>query len=215
MKILRNQRNLVGGAQLLASIPDVSASLVNLDPQYRTVLDKLAYGNEGARQIKRAKLPQMTDDDIVFFLSEAERVLKIGRHVMLWTDKYIAAEARHQQWLRRVPGLQVVELFVWNKVRPGMGKRGRCTTEFLFILQKPPIRAKGFWADRGITDCWHESSDSSRHPHAKPIALTIRLIRCLTKSRDLVVDPAAGGYGVLEACRATGREFLGGDLVEC
>ena len=148
-------------------------------------------------------------------LSEAERVLKPGRHVMLWTDKYIAAEARHQQWLRRVPGLQVVELFVWNKVRPGMGKRGRCTTEFLFILQKPPIRAKGFWADRGITDCWHESSDSSRHPHAKPIALTTRLIRCLTKSRDLVVDPAAGGYSILEACRATGREFLGGDLVEC
>ena len=34
------------------------------DPQHRGVLDKLAYGNEGARQKGRVGLPAMTSDYI-------------------------------------------------------------------------------------------------------------------------------------------------------
>ena len=42
--------------ELLRSLPDGCTPLVFFDPQYRGVLDKLAYGNEGARQRERAKL---------------------------------------------------------------------------------------------------------------------------------------------------------------
>ena len=38
--------------------------LVFFDPQFREVLDKLAYGNEGARQVERCNLPQMSADYI-------------------------------------------------------------------------------------------------------------------------------------------------------
>jgi DNA modification methylase len=39
-----------------------------------------------------------------------------------------------------------------------------------------------------------------------------RLIRATTKAGDLVVDPCAGSYVVLEACRVSGRQFVGCDL---
>ena len=46
---------------LLRSLPDDCAPLVFLDPQYRGVLDRLKYGNEGARQRARCALAAMSD----------------------------------------------------------------------------------------------------------------------------------------------------------
>ena len=72
---------------LLQSLPDCCAALVFFDPQYRETLDKLAYGNEGARQKGRALLPAMTSDYIDACCREAARVLRpqrlsvaMGRH---------------------------------------------------------------------------------------------------------------------------------------
>ena len=42
---------------LLRLLPDRCTPLVFFDPQYRGVLDKLKYGNEGARQRGRFNLP--------------------------------------------------------------------------------------------------------------------------------------------------------------
>jgi site-specific DNA-methyltransferase (adenine-specific) len=38
------------------------------------------------------------------------------------------------------------------------------------------------------------------------------LIGAVTLPGDLVVDPAAGGFGVLQAARSLGREFVGCDI---
>ena len=50
------------------------------------------------------------------------------------------------------------------------------------------------------------------HPHEKPVNLNKRLLEATTEKGDLVVDPCAGGFGVLKVCQETGREFLGTDL---
>ena len=50
---------------LLQSLPDSCTPVVFFDPQFRGVLDKLKYGNEGARQKGRFKLPAMSSDYIV------------------------------------------------------------------------------------------------------------------------------------------------------
>lgn len=199
--------------ELLSRVPDRIAALFFFDPQYRAVLDKLAFGNEGARQVGRAKLKSMDDDDIAFVIEEAGRVLLPSGHLMLWMDKFSIASGHWHRWLRRAPMLNVVDLICWNKLRPGMGRRTRGVTEYLVILQKAPIRAKDVWTDHGIRDGWSESSDRRIHPHAKPYVLTERLIRAASKRGDLIIDPCAGGYGVLEACQASGREFIGGDLI--
>lgn len=209
----RNARNKMGGAELLHSLDDGCAALAILDPQYRGVMDKMKYGNEGARQKARARLPQMTDDDVSFFVEEIARVLKPSGHLMLWLDKFGLGTATHIRWARRAKGLALVDLIHWNALRFGMGKRSRGTSEYVAVYQKQPTRAKGSWSDHRLRDSWAEAADRERHPHAKPHALTERLIRAVTKKGDLVVDPCAGGYGVLEACRLTGREFVGCDLI--
>lgn len=207
-----NRRLRGNGITLLSLVPDGAAALVVFDPQYRGVLDKLKYGNEGARQIERARLPQMSDGDIRFFLSEAARALAPSGHVLLWVDKFTIASAHHQRWLQRLE-LETVDLIAWDKCRFGMGRRARCQTEYLMVLQKPPVRAKGVWTDARITDSWSEHHDRSVHPHAKPRSLTERLVRATTRRGDLVIDPCAGGFGVLDACLRSGRDFLGCDLV--
>ncbi|CAG8684870.1 13390_t:CDS:2, partial [Racocetra persica] len=50
------------------------------------------------------------------------------------------------------------------------------------------------------------------HPHEKPAGLNKRLIEAVTQKGDLVVDPCAGSFTVLNSCLETKREFLGADI---
>jgi site-specific DNA-methyltransferase (adenine-specific) len=213
LNLARNARQQMDGVELLSRIPDRIARLVIFDPQYRTGLDQLKFGNEGSRQKARYRLPQMADDTIAFMVDEAERILKPSGHLALWVDKFSIGAGQHLKYLRRARHLRVVDLIAWNKMDIGMGRRARCVTEFLVIAQKAPQIAKGIWTDHRMTDCWAEGRNPNRHPHAKPHILTDRLIRAVTIKGELVVDPCAGGYGVLDACRLNGREFIGCDLL--
>lgn len=208
----RNARQRIDAVDLLSRIPNAIARLFVFDPQYRTGLDQLKFGNEGSRQKARYQLPQMRDDEIAFVIEEAQRVLRPSGHLFLWVDKFVIGSGQHLRYLRRAQKLRIVDLAVWNKMAIGMGRRFRCQTEFLVVAQKEPSVAKGVWIDHGIPDCWAEGRNGDRHPHAKPHVLMDRLIRATTRRGDLVIDPCAGGYGVLEACQLSGREFIGGDL---
>jgi len=55
-------------------------------------------------------------------------------------------------------------------------------------------------------------SKQRKHPHQKPRKLIKALIEATTEEKDLIVDPCAGSFIVLEVCQATSREFLGCDL---
>jgi site-specific DNA-methyltransferase (adenine-specific) len=211
---LPNARNQMGGMMLLRAVRDGAAALAFLDPQYRVVLDRQRYGNEGARQKGRVALPQQSDDGIRGMVEDLARALRPSGHLMLWVDKYIVGSGHHLCYLRDAPSLAVVDLIAWNKTRPGMGRRARCQTEYVVVLQKLPTRAKGIWTDTNLPDSWTEQADRSRHPHAKPHVLTERLIRATTRRGDLVLDPCAGSYVVLDACQASGRQFLGCDISE-
>ncbi len=212
LRVARNRRNRMGGVALLRSLRNAEARLAFFDPQYRGVLDQLGFGNEGARQKARAELPQMDDDTIAFFVEELCRVLKPSGHLLMWLDKHAVGSGHHLRYFARTPRFQTVDLIHWNTLRFGMGRRSRGCSEYLLVVQKQPTAAKGRWTDNAIRDSWTESSDRDIHPHAKPFALTERLIRATTERGDLVVDPCAGGYGVLAACRLTGRNFVGCDL---
>ena len=63
------------GLKLLSLLPPASLPLVFFDPQYRSILDRQQYGNEGERQKSRAELPQMTDQTIGRFIAQIERIL--------------------------------------------------------------------------------------------------------------------------------------------
>ena len=212
-KAKRNMRQRMDGLELLGQVPDREAALAFFDPQYRQVLDKMDYGNEGDRQKERAELPQMDDRICKRMLAEIERALRPMGHAGLWVDKFGLVSGHWRRWLPDVTSLAPVDMVTWNKDRIGMGRRFRCQTEFMIVLQKGPLRADGVWTDHQTGDTWTEKADRKRHPHAKPVALTGKVIAACTNSGDLVIDPCAGGYGTLDACRVLARDFLGCDLV--
>jgi len=209
-----DQPQRMDGLGLLAKISDDTIPLVFFDPQYRGILDKQKYGNEGKnRGRERAGLPQMSPSLIVKFIREIERILIPSGHLMLWVDKFIIGEGVAA--LLEGSRLKIVDLITWNKQRMGMGYRTRRFGEHLVILQKTPLRAKGVWRLHDIPDVWSEKIEngSRNHTHAKPIELQKRLIEAVTNVGDVIVDPAAGGYSVLTAALAVDRHFLGCDLV--
>jgi site-specific DNA-methyltransferase (adenine-specific) len=202
----------VGDAlDLMWALPPGCSKLVFFDPQYRGGLDKLAYGNEGARQQERAKLPAMTESYIDACCREAARVLRPSGYLMLWADTFNLCEAHHQR-IRDV--LPCVDLIVWDNLRIGNGYRSRRRGSYLLVLQKPPLVARQTWTDHAIPDRWAETVDRKIHPHVKPLGLIKRLIGAVTQPGDLIIDPAAGSFVVLRAAHALRRDFVGCDVVK-
>jgi site-specific DNA-methyltransferase (adenine-specific) len=215
--LLLDAPNVREGQDFLASLPAAGFPLCIFDPQYRGLLDHTRYGNEGERQKGRSLLRQMTEADIRAFLAAIDRVLMPSGHLLLWTDKFHLCTGV-APWFAGT-AFETVDLIVWNKKRFGMGYRTRRVSEYLLIVQKAPRRAKGVWTRHDIPDVWDErlpqgsrSGAGPRPPHAKPIDLQSRLIEALTHEGEIVLDPAAGSYSVLAACRQVNRRFLGCDV---
>lgn len=229
MKASLNCRQNMDGRELLSSVPEGGTAAVFFDPQYRGLLDKLKYGNEGAtRGKKRKQLRQMTELEIKEFIWGIARILQPSGHLFLWVDKFhLNSTARHGWFSSYHPHnaphsppihplgaypLTQVDMLTWDKGRFGMGYRTRQQCEYILIYQKSPVRAKNIWTDRSLPDIVKEKVKRGEHPHPKPVELQQRLIEASTKEGDLVVDPAAGSYSVLSACQRSKRNFLGCDL---
>ena len=209
--IPRDTRVAMDGLDFLAQLPDASIAATFFDPQYRGVLDKLSYGNEGVlRGKQRSALPQMSSETIAEFIRGIDRVLGPSGHLFLWIDKFHLCSGI-DEWTEGTT-LETVDLITWNKGRIGMGYRTRRTAEYLIVLQKAPKRAKGIWTRHDIPDVWTEKAPSSKGVHPKPVALQQALIEAVTAPDDPVLDPAAGSFSVLEACQLAGRTFVGCDV---
>ncbi len=211
-QLVPNTRLQMDGLELLGQLPADSIPVAFLDPQYRGVLDRLAYGNEGeTRGRRRSALQQMTEKTIAKFVSGIDRILSPSGHLFLWMDKFHLCQG-FTHWLAGTR-LQIVDLVVWDKERMGMGYRTRRQTEFCAILQKQPRRAKGVWKLHDIRDVWREKVDTSTHPHAKPVKLQMELIKAVSNRGDYVVDPAAGSFSVMQSANQADRNFIGCDIV--
>jgi site-specific DNA-methyltransferase (adenine-specific) len=195
---------------LLRALPNDHVALGFFDPQFRDLLARQRYGNEGECQSVRATLPQMTPDFIDAVVREFARVLKPSAYLMRWCDKFTLCEGHHLRIRSEL--LKVVDLIATDNEQIGMGYRTRYRGDLLLVLQKPPILARKTWRDRGIPDRWSERVDRKLHPHIKPIGLITRLIAATTQPSDLVVDPAAGSFAAMKAALELGREFIGCDL---
>lgn len=213
MKITKNTKLTIDGLELLKSLESASIDLCFFDPQYRGVLDKMRYGNEGERQKGRSTLIQMSEESIKSFIAEINRVLKPSCYLMLWIDKFHLCEGV-REWLDSTL-LQIVDLITWDKGKMGMGYRTRKQSEYLLVIQKKPIKAKGTWRLHNIRDVHCEKIPQEElkcHPHSKPKKLQKMLIESCTNKGDLVCDPAAGGFSVFECCKELERDFIGTNL---
>ena len=206
-----NTRLKMEGLKLLSHLPEESAPVVFLDPQYRGVLDKMNYGNEGKnREKRRSSLMQMPEEMIGEFIRSIDNVLIPSGHLFLWMDKFHLCQG-FKTWFDDTQ-LDIVDLIVWNKDRFGMGYRSRRVSEYCVILQKHPRRAKGVWKIHNIRDVWLERTKTREHPHQKPIGLQAELIAAVSNEGDYIIDPAAGSFSVMEAALLKNRNFIGCDL---
>ena len=206
-----NKRLKMDGLKLLAKVPGESVPVAFLDPQYRGILNKMGYGNEGkSRGKKRSALVQMETDMIISFVREIDRTLIPTGHLFLWLDKFELLNG-FQQWMEGT-ALDVVDLVSWDKARMGMGYRTRRSTEYCLVLQKKPRKAKGVWKIHNIPDTWREKAPQGTHPHRKPIELQGSLLAAVSNEGDIVLDPAAGDFTVKSAAEMHSRNFLGCDL---
>lgn len=199
------------GQKLLYSLQPDSYPVCFFDPQYRGVLDHLSYGNEGEKRGKeRSALLQMDEKIIKDFIFHIQEVLLPSGHLFLWIDKFHLCEGvRH--WFEGTR-LDMVDLIVWDKKRFGMGYRSRRVSEFLLVLQKRPRKAKGVWKVHNIPDVYSESTTKNGHTHRKPHDLQAQLISAVSNEGDVILDPAAGSFSVMESALSVGRHFLGCDI---
>jgi len=206
-----NARQQMDGLAMMQALPDHCVTAAFFDPQYRGILDKLAYGNEGVKRGQaRCSLEQMTQDTIRRFIVEIDRLLIPNGHLFLWMDKFHVCTG-YAHWLEGTQ-LETVDMITWNKQRMGMGYRTRRMCEYLVILQRPPRRVKGVWKAHTIPDVWDEKVKAQAGVHPKPVGLQGELIEAVSNPGDLVLDPAAGSFSVLKACEIKGRNFIGCDL---
>jgi len=207
-----NERMKMDGLKMLGKLPAESIPVAFFDPQYRGVLDKLSYGNEGeGRSRRRCALKQMSESTIADFVKGINKALIPSGHLFLWVDKFHLCNG-FREWLDGT-SLDVVDLVNWNKGKIGMGYRTRRTTEYCIVLQKQPRKAKGVWKIHNIPDTWLEKArNGNGHPHKKPVDLQAELIAAVSNKEDIVIDPAAGDFTVLDAAKQRGRHFLGCDL---
>ncbi len=208
---LFNQKLIMDGLELLKEIHHPIIKACFFDPQYRGILDKQNYGNEGKnRGQRRSNLPQMAEKLIANFIKEIDRVLLPSSHLFLWVDKFHLCQGVHG-WLINTE-LSIVDLITWEKHKIGMGYRTRRKSEYLLVLQKKPVRAKDIWTSHNIPDVWSEEVKTNLHPHAKPINLQQALIESVTLENDIILDPAMGSGSVLTACQNANRRFVGCDV---
>ena len=98
-KIVINEENEICGLELLNNINNEVITACFFDPQYRGIMDKMKYGNEGERQKKRAGLQQMSEETIKLFINEIDRVLIESGHLFLWIDKFHLCEGT-EHWIK-------------------------------------------------------------------------------------------------------------------
>ena len=208
--ILVNEPNRMDGLNLLGKIHNDVITACFFDPQYRGIMDKMKYGNEGERQKERAELQQMTEETIKSFIDEINRVITESGHLFLWIDKFHLCTGI-TDWIKDT-SLSIVDLITWDKGKIGMGYRTRRKSEYLLILQKKPLKAKGHWTRHDIPDVWTEKISDKKHPHQKPLLLQKSLIEAVSSPEDYILDPCAGSYSVMKACKEMSRNFIGGDL---
>lgn len=210
--LIPNNRIKMDGIEFLSLLPEAAIPVAFFDPQYRGILEKLSYGNEGkGRGKRRCALEQMPEDVIAQFVRGIDRILIPSGHLFLWTDKFHLCQGIHG-WLDGT-ALDIVDLVTWDKGTFGMGYRTRRRAEYCVILQKQPRKAKGIWKIHNIPDVYPEKTDRRKeHPHIKPVDLQGKLMAAVSHEGDFVIDPAAGSFSVLQAAINCRRTFLGCDL---
>ena len=147
------------------------------------------------------------DSDVPSLLAEVARVLRPGRHAYLFCDppslKLIFAATASM--------FRYDKPLIWDKVDLGMGYHYRARYEFIWFAVTGGGKERHV-SNLGVPDVLPYKRVRRGYPTEKPIELVKLLVEQSTKSGELVLDCFFGSGVVADACRQTGRRFIGCDV---
>ena len=208
---------------LMKKIPDKSIDLIVTDPPYwhnksngppkvgkKTILNNDLYARDGKM------ISQMSDfkpEDIVKFLDEAKRVMKLMNCYLFCNDSQIAT---YGKWAEE--NKCHFSLLAWRKPLSVINtNRFSQNVEFICRIY---VYGTGLnyvndktCYDRVIDDKPVRGKDKL-HPTQKPVSILERFIKLSSDENGLVLDPFMGSGSTGVACINTNRNFVGFELDE-
>lgn len=139
---------------------------------------------------------------------------------------FLCIDWRHSEVLMRVLralGLELINLCVWGKDKPGMGSLYRSQHELVLVVKRPGAphlnnvqlgiygrNRSNLWRYAGATGGRKsEEDDFSLHPTVKPVRLVRDAILDVTAIGDVVLDPFLGSGTTLLAAELSRRICAG------
>lgn len=161
----------------------------------------------------RAKLRNQSKTQAVVKIRN-DQTQEVGQKVLDWAADQNLPTVAFASPMKPWQG-QWRQHLVWDKgPAVGMGDLKRTwkpTWELLQLARNSPLR-KG--RHQGVLKFWINPRDMRDHPTAKPVPLLRYLIEQLTDEGDVVFDPFMGCGSTGEACKESGRRFIGIELDE-
>lgn len=195
--------------EVLPKIPDNSVDLIITDPPYGLNF-RSAWPSEAK---KKDFIANDKAEDLVPLINktipELIRIMKENSE-MYWFCGGGGSPILAWAWLefkKYEPQLKVKNLLVWDKEFVGLGWDWRFQYETIFQL----VKGKGINnTDKSASNLIRAKKIIPRegeHPTPKSIDVICEILR--RKPSEYVLDPFAGGGGILEAAKRMSRKYIG------
>jgi len=198
---------------MLSAMPSQSVDLVATDPAYESLEKHRASGT--TTRLAHSKMssndwfPIFTNERFPELLVQMYRVLRRDRHVYILCDDETSDIVKP---MAKAAGFRVWDRLIWDKKTIGMGYHWRKRTEFILFLEKGKRRLNELgWPN--VIEC-KRLQGKDLYPTEKPAEEFERLILNSTQPGELVLDPFAGSGASGEGVLASGRLWMGFDVVE-
>ena len=197
--------------EVMKQIPDGSVDLVVTDPPYLIeTTGKGIYGN-GRRYVK--ELTEIKDGFSEQVLDQLCRAMKKINIYLFCSQKQIIplldyfVEKRKCNW----------NLLTWHKTNPvpACGNKYLTDTEYILFFREKGVKIGGEYNTKFtyyVTPLNTADKKLYGHPTIKPVEILQNLIVNSSNQGDIILDPFMGSGSTGEACKNTGRNFIGIEL---
>lgn len=194
------KRNLIfegNAAQILQQLPQGSIDLVVTDPPYL-----VNYQDRSGRRLQNDDNP----DGVMPVFAPMARAMKQDSYAICFAG-WSALPQFTAAW--EAAGLRIVSQIVWQKRYASRRGFTEYRHESAYVLAKgrpaqpkQPLPSVMDWVYSG----------NRRHPTEKAVEILAPLVRCFSRTGDLVCDPFSGSGSTSVAAALNGRDYLGIEL---
>lgn len=200
-------------AEALCELPTGSVDCVIIDPPFSGNNSKAKEGSNGRFQDSLIMYDDLSERAFYKMIKpvflECFRVMKEGAHFYCFSDW---RQLRNMMDCVELGSLKIVNQICWDKISFGMGSGYRRQEEYIIVASKGHPKAFNLKNVGSVIRCKRVTNGDREHPHEKPQDLLRTLIENSTKPGEKVLDCFMGSGSTAEACKVTGRGFVGVEL---